>query len=112
MQQLPAYSTRAAITPSSFTNEYHFGDFKGNPDAWMEKYFDGYLYLANWGTRELQLALPAKVIPHEIARPYCSGRATSIREKSGKLIFRFRLEEEPGGEWFEGEGNLCSFLQI
>jgi len=41
-------------------NEYHFGSFKGNPDASMEKYFDGFLYLANWGTRELQLAFPQR----------------------------------------------------
>jgi hypothetical protein len=47
MQELRAYSTRARITPTSFINEYNFGSFKGNTDAWMEKYFDGFLYLAN-----------------------------------------------------------------
>jgi hypothetical protein len=50
MQELRAYSTRARITSTSFINEYHFGSFKGNADAWMEKYFDGFLYLANRGT--------------------------------------------------------------
>jgi len=97
MQELRAYSTRARITPTSFINEYHFGSFKGNPDVWMEKYFDGYLYLANWGTREVQLAVPAKMLPSETARRYCSSRAASSREKSGKVILTFCSDEEPDG---------------
>jgi hypothetical protein len=112
MQELRSYSTRARITPTSFTNEYNWGSFKGNADAWMEKYFDGFLYLANWGTRELQLALPAKLLPADTARRYSSGRAASSREKSGKLILTFLSEEEPDGEWFEEGGNLSSLLLI
>src|SRR5580658_6358911 len=112
MQELRAYSTRAHITPTSFVNEYNFGNFKGNPDEWMEKYFDGYLYLANWGTREVQLAVPAKLLLPETARRYCSSRAASNRAKSGKLILTFCSEEEPDGEWLEGKGHLSSFLQI
>jgi hypothetical protein len=47
MQKLRAVSSRAVITPTSFVNEYNWGDFKGNPDEWMEKYFDVFLYYAN-----------------------------------------------------------------
>jgi hypothetical protein len=112
MQELRSFSTRARITPTSFTNEYEWGSFKGNPNAWMEKYFDGYLYLANWGTREVQLAVPAKVLPAKTARPYCCSEAASSREKSGKLILKFLTDEEPDGEWVEGEGNLSPLLQI
>jgi len=39
MSKLRACSSRAQITSSSFVNEYHYGDFKGNPDKWIEKYF-------------------------------------------------------------------------
>jgi len=112
MQELRGYSTRARITPTSFINEYNFGDFKGNTDAWMEKYFDGFLYLANWGTREVQLAVPARLLPADTVRRYCSSHAASSREKSGKLILTFLSEEEPDGEWLEGEGHLSSLLQI
>src|SRR5690606_29004498 len=48
MSELRACSTRARITTTGFVNEYHFGSFKGNADAWMERYFDGFLYTANW----------------------------------------------------------------
>ena len=112
MRELRAYSTRAIITPTSFSNDYSFGSFKGNPDAWMEKYFDGFVYLANWGTHELQLALPASLLSAETAKCYCTGDAASVREKSGKLILTFRSEEEPSGEWVQGEGVLSSLLPL
>ncbi len=38
MQQLRRYSSRAEITPTSFTNEYSFGDFKGHADLWLENF--------------------------------------------------------------------------
>jgi len=107
-----ACSTRARITSASFVNEYDFGNFKGDANMWMEKYFDGYLYLANWGSREIQLAIPAGLVTLKTAEKYCSSQAASSREKSGKLIFTFCSEEEPDEEWLEGEGRLSALLQI
>ncbi len=112
MQELRSYSTRAVITPTSFSNEYSFGSFKGNPNAWMEKYFDGFVYLANWGTHEIQLALPANLLSAETARIYCVGETASVRESSGKLVLTFRSEEEPGGGWVEGGNILSSLLPL
>ena len=39
MQALRDLSTRARITPTSFVNEYNWGDFKGIPLKLVEKYF-------------------------------------------------------------------------
>src|SRR5437016_9455438 len=89
MHELRRYSTRARITPTSFVNEYHFGNFKGDPNEWMEKYFDGFFYFANWGSRELQLAIPDGLISAKTAEVHCSGEAACVRKKSGKLIFTF-----------------------
>jgi hypothetical protein len=112
MHELRAYSTRARITPTSFVNEYSFGSFKGNPDAWMEKYFDAFLYLANWGTHELKLGLPSELVSVDTARHYCSGDAASVRKKAGKLILTFRSEKEGGGDWVQAEGILSSLLPL
>src|SRR5207247_2931426 len=99
MQELRRCSTRAQITPTSFVNEYSFGSFKGNADAWMEKHFDAYLYAANWGTHELQLRLPAKLLPLKTARLYCAGKSAAVRQASGHLIVGFVSNEEYGVEW-------------
>ncbi|MGI8484573.1 MAG: hypothetical protein ACR2OU_09930 [Thermomicrobiales bacterium] len=61
-QDLRAISARAQITATSFTNHYEWGDFKGEPDEFMERWFDLHLYLANWGTRWLMIRLPNGLI--------------------------------------------------
>ena len=68
MRTLRGYSTRATITPGRFVNEYHWGDFKGNPRKWMQQYFDGFIYYANWGTHELMLRLPRRVLDIDTAQ--------------------------------------------
>jgi hypothetical protein len=62
MAALRALSTRAHITPVSFTNEYQWGDLKGNPDELMRRFFDAHIYLANWGTAVFMLRLPRTVL--------------------------------------------------
>src|SRR5260221_14005392 len=54
-EELRQLSTRAEITATRFTNEYHWGNFRGDPEKMMASYFDAFLYLANWGTRHLML---------------------------------------------------------
>jgi hypothetical protein len=47
MQELRAVSSRAVITATRFTNHYEWGNFKGDPRTWMERYFDAYC-LSGW----------------------------------------------------------------
>jgi hypothetical protein len=113
MRELRSYSTRARITPTSFINDYSWGDFRGDEDAWMEKYFDAFLYVANWGTRVLKLRVPSRLLDLETAHLYCLGKRRSAREKSGKVILTFVSEDErEGGEWVDGEGWLSSLISV
>lgn len=111
MAELRSFSTRARITPMSFVNEYNWGDFKGNPDKWMERYFDGFLYLANWGTHVLKLRLPSGLLDLQTARKYCSSDSAFVREKNGKVILSFVSENEEA-EWVEDEGSLASLISV
>ena len=43
MAALRSISTRAAITTTSFTNHYEWGDLKANPSKLLEKYFDAFV---------------------------------------------------------------------
>ncbi len=112
MGELRSCSTRARIRPTSFVNDYSWGNFKGDEDAWMEKYFDAFLYLANWGTHVLKLRLPTRLLDAKTARLYCAGERASVREKNGKVILTFVSEDEEGGDWVEGEGLLSSLISV
>ena len=111
MSELRRYSSRAEITSSSFVNVYDWGNFKGDPDGWMERYFDGFLYLANWGSRRLLLRVPGSLLDAKMAQAYCVNESLSCWSKSGHIILSLRSEDEDY-EWAEGEGWLGSLLPI
>lgn len=112
MGELRSYSTRARITATSFVNDYSWGGFKGNVDEWMDKYFDAFLYFANWGTRILKLRLSTRLLDLATAREYCEGGGVSVREASGRIILSFVSQDEESGDWGENEGLLASLVPV
>ena len=112
MRELRSFSSRARITATSFAVDYSYGSFKGDEDWWMEKYFDAFLYLANWGTHVLKLRLPSRLLNPSTAGEYCGCESVFVREKAGKLILSFVSDDEEGGEWVEGEGELSSLISV
>lgn len=111
MSELRRYSSRAEITSSSFVNHYEWGNFKGDPDGWMERYFDGFLYLANWGTRWIMLRVPGSLLDARSAQAYCGGEGLSCWQKGDHVTLSFSSEDEDY-EWVGGEGWLGSLLPI
>jgi hypothetical protein len=93
MRKLRSYSTRARITPTSFVNDYSWGGFKGDEGKWMERYFDAFMYHANWGTHILKLRLPSSLLDAKTANEYCSGESVFVQEKAGRVILSFICED-------------------
>ena len=89
MDELREYSSRAQITPTRFVNEYNWGNFKGDSDEWMEKYFDAFLYMANWGSRRLDLRVPKKLLDPDTVPKYCNSESLYCRTKGAHLIVSF-----------------------
>ena len=113
VRELRAVSSRADITPTRFVNEYSWGDFKGRPEKWMERYFDAFLYLANWGSRQLMLRFPADALDLETAQRYCPGQDARAWAHDGFVILSFDLDEE-GEDSFDDDGSgwLASILPL
>ncbi len=109
---LRGLSTRAHITPTSFVNTDQWGSFKGNPRRLVERYFDAFLYLANWGTHELILRLPARLVDPGTAQRYCSGDAVSAWHTGDHVIVTAVSEDEEGDFEWGGEGVLASILPV
>jgi hypothetical protein len=93
-------SSRAHITATSFTNEYHWGDFGGDPRRMMELYYDAHLYLANWGTRRLMLRLPQHLLGLDAVAPYQVDDLVEAWTAGEHLIVDLSSEDEEG-EWHD-----------
>ena len=61
-QALRRISTRARITPHSLVNTYQWGDFKGEPRELVTRWFDLFVYWANWGSRRVLIRLPRQSV--------------------------------------------------
>ncbi|MFY0526113.1 hypothetical protein ACN28I_24195 [Archangium gephyra] len=105
-------STRADITSTRFVNVYNYGDFGGDPDRLMERYFDAFVYLSSWGSREFQLRLPRGLFDPALARPYLREEVLSVRTTSEHVILKFHVAAEDEGDWTQGEGWLDSLLPV
>ncbi|MFD8588050.1 hypothetical protein ACFV1B_00580 [Streptomyces sp. NPDC059637] len=113
LEQVRALSTRAEITRTSFTNEYHWGDFRGDTTKMVERLYDAHLYYANWGSRRLVLRLPARLLPAKAASPYCVEGTLSAWTRSGHTLLDFSREADDGGEWdFDTSFTLAEFVGL
>lgn len=111
MHALRELSSRAQITPTSFVNSYNWGNFRGDPLKLMEKYFDVFLYVANWGTHWSMLRVPLRFINFDLIRKYCLGENVTAYRKGENLVFEFNSDTDDY-EWEEGEGWLSSLISL
>ena len=107
-QALRGLSTRARITATSLTNEYHWGDFKGSPERLMERWFDLHLYLANWGTRRLMIRLPQRlVVRSRLDRFLRCVDIVGIRESGENLIVDIHYDDDEPSYTYDDDDTDC-----
>ncbi len=110
--EVRALSTRARVTATSFTNEYHWGNFRGDPRKMMERYYDAHLYLTNWGTHQVMLRLPRTLLSLEAAEQYCIDPHVAVWASGEHLILDLTSEDD-SGDWVEGaEDSLSAIVGV
>lgn len=109
--ELRSISSRAEITATRFANEYQWGDLKGDPLQMVKQYFDAFLYLANWGTRQVMFRLPRGVLDAETVAPYLPTDTVSLIETDSHLILNWFVDREPDDYWEEPGGQLAAMVQ-
>jgi hypothetical protein len=110
-KELRQLSTRAEIDSISLTNVYHYGDFRGNENEVLAKYFDVFVYVANWGTHRLKFRLPRGLVDREAMEAYITDEdrgegGVSLWTKGDYVLVELLWREEGGGSWEEGSGWL------
>jgi len=103
MAELRACSTRANITPSSFVNDYQWGDLKADPLDWMLRYFDAHVYVASWCTCVLCLRLPKNAFSAGVFRDFKTETTFSVKQTRTHWLLEWVLEESENYERFAEE---------
>jgi hypothetical protein len=106
MAKLRAVSTRGIITSTSFTNHYEWGDLKADPADWMRRYFDAFVYTANWCTCRLSLRLPKSAFHKAELQPFTNRTTLRIESSETHWILSWTLHESEDYERFaEDDGS-------
>jgi len=105
-------SSHIDVTSSQAVVTYSWGDFKHDPMQVLARYFDAFLYLANWGSKQLAFRFPQGLLDRQPIEPYLWEDCIELKPVGEYLILDISLHKEGGGEWIEGEGWLSSLSRL
>ncbi len=111
--QLDAVNALSSHIEASSTHaliEYHWGDFKHDPIDVLHKFFDGFLYWANWGAPELAFRFPHGILPVDLIDGYDLDDLVTFTQYPDYDILDIHFGEMEGpDEWIEYElGSLIA----
>jgi hypothetical protein len=115
MARLRAVSTRAEISSSRFANHYEWGDLKADPAEWIRRYFDAFVYWANWCHCQLALRVPADTFDKAELKRFAVQRALDIRAGGRHWILTWAIRENEDHERFaddDGSGWMRRLLPL
>lgn len=101
--EVRSLSTRARITATSFVNEYHWGNFKGDPSQLMECYYDAHLYVTNWGTHRVMFRLACDLLDPDVVEEYCVDDQVSAWVTDESIVLDLTSEDNAGEFEFDYE---------
>ena len=103
MAELRSRSSRASITPTSFVNDYQWGNLKADPVDWMRKYFDAHVYVANWCTCCLYLRLPRDTLEAETILTFETESVFLVDRTDTHWLLEWALSESDDDDRFAEE---------
>jgi hypothetical protein len=84
LEYMHRQSSRAKITPWSFENEYHYGDFRGDAIEMLRRGYDIHLHYANFGIRKLSIRFPHGLPNPHATKPYFGEESLQfVQDKKG-----------------------------
>jgi hypothetical protein len=97
-----ALSSHIEASPTHALIIYHWGDFKHDPIDVLKKFFDGFLYWANWGSPQLAFRFPCGILPGNLLDGYdLEDFAKLTRYKEYDILDIQFGEMEGPDEWTE-----------
>ena len=105
-------SSHIDVTSSQAIVTYSWSNFKHDPKQVLARYFDAFLYLANWGSRRLAFRFPKGLLDPQQIEPYLWEYGIKLEPVGDYLILDISLNEEEGADWIEGGGWLSSLGRL
>jgi len=105
-------SSHIDVTSTRAWVEYHWGSFKHDPIQVLARYFDAFLYYANWGSQRLAFRFPTGLLDEDALRPYLWEYCSELEVVGDALVLDISYPAEDGDTYFEGEARLSTLASL
>lgn len=113
-------SSHISVTGASAEVTYHWGDFKHDPQAVLARYFDIFLYEANWGTQRVAFRFDLHTVDVDQLTGFAVGDSLEVNQTDEGVFLEVWFEEnwvEPSWSYYDqyeatGDWRLEAFESI
>ncbi len=108
--EVDSLSSHITVTASGAWVEYSWSSFKHDSLEVLARYFDAFLYEANWGSKQLAFRFPAALLDPWPLQRFIVEPDLSLQTMGDYQVLSFALDdEEPADYWIE-PGNWLGAL--
>jgi hypothetical protein len=112
-KEVDRLSSHITVTATGAWVDYNWGNFKHDPIQVLVNYFDAFLYLANWGSKQLAFRFPKDLLDPWPLQPYIIEPYIMLETFGDYQVLSFDLSpEEPDVDWIEGAGWLGTLASL
>jgi hypothetical protein len=105
-QEVNKLSSHIDVTPTGAEVTYEWGNFKHDPIQVLARYFDAFMYYTNWGTRQVALRFPRKLIGAEQFAPYLWDEFVELLEEGDSYILIVGIGLDGAEDWYDFDAPL------
>jgi hypothetical protein len=111
-QKVASLSSRVDPHPTRAVFIYHYTGFRSDPLEILQRYYDAFFYIANWGTTSLAFRLPRHLVNLEAVNRYAVEEYVEISTADDYVLLTITVHDEEGYGWTEGEERLAPLLLL
>ena len=110
-EEVDALSSHIEVSSSHAVVDYSWGNFKHDPIDVLHRFFDGFLYWANWGSPQLAFRFPRGILPGNLLDGYDLEDFASFKRYKDYDILDIQFGEMEGPDYWS-EYDLGSLMPI
>jgi len=105
-------SSHIAVSSSGAVVTYHWSSFRHDVKDVLTRYFDAFMYYANWGSQRFMMRLPAHLVDMQAIEPYCWEYVIEIEEAGESIILDIAVHKEDSSYWEERDWSLSALAPL
>jgi hypothetical protein len=111
-EYVQSLSSRVKLTATNAQFIYHYSDFRGEPEALVDRCFDLYVHVSSYGVRQLIIRLPKELANPKIFAPYLVKYMVSMEITEKSILLNINVAQEDYARWLHETSYVEDLLPL